>query len=103
MKTLPKGSEAYDFAYKDAMQRIEEYDTDFQKFAKDALSWISCATRPLDTIELQHALAVEAVSELDGDNIPDLDDIASVCAGLITVDEKSNIIRLVHYTAQEYF
>jgi hypothetical protein len=26
-----------------------------------------------------------------------------VCAGLVTVDPESNIIRLVHYTTQEYF
>ena len=29
--------------------------------------------------------------------------MASVCAGLVTVDEESKIIRLVHYTTQEYF
>jgi ankyrin repeat protein len=29
--------------------------------------------------------------------------MVSVCAGLVTVDEESNIIRLVHYTTQEYF
>lgn len=27
----------------------------------------------------------------------------SVCAGLVTVDGESNIVRLVHYTTQEYF
>ena len=27
----------------------------------------------------------------------------SVCAGLVTIDEESSIIRLVHYTTQEYF
>jgi len=27
----------------------------------------------------------------------------SVCAGLVTVTKESNIIRLVHYTTQEYF
>jgi hypothetical protein len=41
--------------------------------------------------------------ELDCDNIPDIEDIISVCAGLVIVDEESNIIRLVHYTTQEYF
>lgn len=29
--------------------------------------------------------------------------MVSVCAGLVTVDEQSNIIRLVHYTTQDYF
>jgi ankyrin repeat protein len=29
--------------------------------------------------------------------------MVSVCAGLVTVDKKSDVIRLVHYTTQEYF
>lgn len=32
-----------------------------------------------------------------------MEDVISVCAGLVTVDEESNIIRFVHYTTQEYF
>ncbi|KAM7210536.1 hypothetical protein V8F06_014081 [Rhypophila decipiens] len=40
--------------------------------------------------------------ELDYDNIPEIEDILGACAGLVTVDEESNIIRLVHYTTQEY-
>lgn len=43
-----------------------------------------------------------ADEELDLDNIPDLKDILSVCAGLVTVNEESQIIRLVHYTTQDY-
>jgi hypothetical protein len=46
-------------------------------------------------------LAVELKDEeLDQDSIPDVEDIISVCAGLVTVDEESNIIQLVHYTPQ---
>jgi hypothetical protein len=86
------------------MQRIEGHDVDSQNLAKDVLSWIVCAKRPLNTSELQHALAVEAgESELDEDNLPQIEDMVSVCAGLVTVDEESGIIRLVHYTTQEYF
>lgn len=40
--------------------------------------------------------------EFDSENITDYRDILSVCAGLVTVDEQSSIIRLVHYTVQEY-
>ena len=32
-----------------------------------------------------------------------MEDIISVCAGLVAVDKESSIIRLVHYTTQEYF
>jgi ankyrin repeat protein len=54
--------------------------------------------------ELQHALAIElGETSLDEDNLPQIEDMVSVCAGLVTVDEESEIIRLVHYTTQEYF
>jgi Ankyrin repeats (3 copies) len=104
LKKLPTGSEAYDHAYKEAMERIEGQIADSQKLAKEVLSWITCAKRPLTTSELQHALAVEVgESKLDEDNLPEVEDMVSVCAGLVTVDEESDIIRLVHYTTQEYF
>ena len=103
MEGLPKGSDAYDEAYKDAMERIEG-QADAKELAKQVLSWITSARRPLTTIELRHALAVEiGESKLDEDNVPQIEDMVSVCAGLVTVDGESGIIRLVHYTTQEYF
>jgi ankyrin repeat protein len=86
------------------MERINSQVKDQEELAKQVLWWITCAKRPLITSELQHALAVEiGESQLDEDNLPQVEDIISVCAGLATVDEESNIIRLAHYTTQEYF
>lgn len=86
------------------MERINGQMPGLCELARHVLSWITCAKRPLSTAELQHALAVEAGKpELDTDNLPQIEDMVSVCAGLVTVDEESGIIRLVHYTAQEYF
>jgi len=97
-------SKALDHAYKQAMERIEGQEQGFEKLAKKVLSWITCAKRPLTTLELQHALAVEiGEPELDNENLPEIEDMLSVCAGLVIVDEESNIIRLVHYTTQEFF
>jgi ankyrin repeat protein len=42
-------------------------------------------------------------SKLDKDNLSEIEDIVSVCAGLVIIDEESNVIRLVYYTTQEYF
>ncbi|KFY41877.1 hypothetical protein V494_02746 [Pseudogymnoascus sp. VKM F-4513 (FW-928)] len=104
LKSLPSGSSAYDDAYKDTMVRIEGQLLDQKDLAQQVLSWITCAKRPLNMSELQHALAVElGESTLDEDNLPQIEDMVSVCAGLVTVDEESEIIRLVHYTTQEYF
>jgi hypothetical protein len=86
------------------MERIEAQDADSRELAEHVLSWIICAKRQLITAELQHALAVEIDElELNEENLPQIEDMVSVCAGLVTVDEKSNTIRLVHYTTQEYF
>ena len=104
LRELPGGSEAYDYAYKEAMERIEGQIADSKGLAKDVLSWITCAKNPFTTLELQHALAVEiGAPELDEDNLPEIEDMVSVCAGLVIVDKESDIIRLIHYTTQEYF
>jgi ankyrin repeat protein len=86
------------------MERIDSQNNDYKQLAKRVLFWISFALKPITLKELQHALAVEPnESELDQDNVPDEELLASVCAGLVTIDYESNIIRLVHYTTQEYF
>src|SRR5277367_3953063 len=104
LKKFPKGFEAYNYAYEEAMERVEGQITNSRDLAKQVLSWITCANRPLTTSELRHALGVEiGESELDEENLPEVENIVSVCAGLVTVDEESDIIRLVHYTTQEYF
>jgi ankyrin repeat protein len=86
------------------MERIEGQGEDQKEMAEQVLSWITCAKRPLTTLELQHALAVEiGASVFDEENLPETEDMVSVCAGLITIDDHSQIIRLNHYTIQEYF
>ncbi|KAH7142702.1 hypothetical protein B0J13DRAFT_503042, partial [Dactylonectria estremocensis] len=91
-------------AYKDAMERINRQKLGFRRLAEKVLSWITCAKRPLTMSEVQHALATEiGDSELGEDNLERIERIVSVCAGLVTVDKESDIIRLVHYTTQEYF
>jgi ankyrin repeat protein len=94
----------YKTAYEGVMERIENHIADQATLAKRVLSWLSCARRSLTLTELQHALAVEInESSFDEDNLPDIEDMISVCSGLVTYKERSHIIALVHYTAQEYF
>ncbi|KAI9767661.1 MAG: hypothetical protein M1840_005532 [Geoglossum simile] len=101
LETLPK---ELDGTYEEAMRRIESQNDDDKQLAEQILSWISYALKPLTLKELQHALAVEpGEPALDEDNLPDEELLTSVCAGLVTIDRESNIIRLVHYTTQEYF
>lgn len=70
LQNLPKGSEALDKAYKEALDRIENQTPDFQQLAKRVLSWVVCAMRQLSVLELQYALAVETGADgLDEDNL----------------------------------
>ncbi|VUC25543.1 unnamed protein product [Clonostachys rosea] len=91
-------------AYDEAMGRINMQQHGFRQLAAKVLSWIIFARRQLTISELQQVLAVSVGDKkLDEDNVRDITDIVSVCMGLVTVDEQSGIIRLVHYTAQQYF
>ena len=104
LQELPKGSKALDLAYKEALQRIESQKPGCQQLAKSIMSWIVCAQKQLTPPELRYALAIEdESSELDEDNLPDMSEVIAVCAGLVIIDEKSDVVRLVHYTAQDFF
>jgi ankyrin repeat protein len=104
LRNLPKGMEGLDKTYKQAMERIESQGEGFRKLAKRILSWVTYAKRPLSTAELQHALAVRpGMAELDEDFLPEVEVLGSICVGLVTIDEQSHAIRLVHHTTQEYF
>ncbi len=90
-------------AYDEAMRRIHGQRPRLKELAMEVLSWITFAKRQLTTSELQHALATKTGNpKLDHGDLPHIVDIVSACARIVIVDEKSEIIRLVHYTTQEY-
>ncbi|KAJ7164796.1 hypothetical protein C8R43DRAFT_864446, partial [Mycena crocata] len=87
--------------YDEAMHRIETDDRSDD--ALRVLLYIFHARRPLMLEELQHFLAVQAGNPyLDNDYITDGDTLVSMCAGLVALDDDTNIIRLVHFSTQEY-
>jgi hypothetical protein len=101
LQNLPRG---LDETYKQAMIRVESQGGGFRELAKKVLSWAFHAKRILSTAELQHAVAVEpGKPELNKKFIPNIEIIGSICAGLVTIDTQSDVVRLVHYTTQEYF
>ncbi|KAK4101588.1 hypothetical protein N658DRAFT_425381, partial [Parathielavia hyrcaniae] len=101
LSSLPK---ELDETYDQAIQRIDSQDEGQTALAHRVLYWISCSLRPLTVAELRHALAVEPGDrDLDEDGLHDPELLVYVCAGLVTVDEESHQVRLVHYTTQDYF
>ncbi|KAF1997424.1 hypothetical protein P154DRAFT_470891 [Amniculicola lignicola CBS 123094] len=94
----------YNEVYEDSVGRIETQAFLRRDLAKRTLSWVTLARRPLTVEELRHALAVETGDQdLDEDNISDIEEIISACAGLITVEKSTDLVRFMHYTTQEFF
>ncbi|KAF3289933.1 hypothetical protein TWF970_003676 [Orbilia oligospora] len=104
----------YDVTYQTIMNRICGKDPDIKKDKKasvgsarkafQVLSWITRSSRHLTKEELQHAIAVEpGTNKIDKNNITNINDIISLCRGLVTYEEESNTVKLAHYTVQEYF
>jgi hypothetical protein len=103
LKTLPK---TLDAMYSDAFERMESQDTEYAELAETILFWVICARRNLTVRDLQHVYATRELSEgelLEEDDLPDGDILTEACSGLIIVDAESQVVRLVHYTAQQYF
>ncbi|MCJ1261720.1 hypothetical protein MMC22_001586 [Lobaria immixta] len=100
LTNLPEGLENM---YNDVLERIQGQDTELASLATNVLGWIYHAKRPLQLLELQHALAIEPEDTfLDEDGLPEQDLLISVCGGLLSVQE-DNTVTFIHYTAQEYF
>ncbi|KAJ7164799.1 ankyrin repeat-containing domain protein [Mycena crocata] len=88
--------------YDEAMHRIQKDDR--SEDALSILSYLIYARRPLRLEELQHLLAVQpGQTFLDEDCIMERSTLVSMCVGLVVVDDDTNIVRLVHFTTQEYF
>ena len=86
------------------MQRIENQEHDHKRIAFKALAWLSYAFRSLPLRELQHALAIEpGDTKLDNELVMDGQNITALCAGLVVVDQGTNVVNLVHYTTKNYF
>ncbi|KAK4452241.1 ankyrin repeat-containing domain protein [Podospora aff. communis PSN243] len=99
--SLPKELDA---TYDQAMERIRGQSDAQAALACRVLYWVVSSMRPMKADELRHALAVEPGDEgPDEDGLYETGQLVSSCAGLVTIDEGSTEIRLVHYTAQSYF
>ncbi|KAB8300991.1 hypothetical protein EYC80_002915 [Monilinia laxa] len=106
-KALNSLPEILDKTYDDALKRIAEgQDANRTSLAMSILMWLSCAKRPLTVCELQHAMAITELdpgqNELDEDDFYDQDLLLTVCAGLVVIEPDSGVIRLCHFTLQEY-
>ena len=97
-----------DGLYQKTLDRVQQQTGDDGKLAMRILSWITHAKRPLSVDDLRYGLAVEYsdvsehLEEFDEENLLPPRSLVDVCAGLVIIDSNSQVVRLVHYTTQEY-
>ena len=90
-------------AYSATLCRIKGQSEERAKLGMATLMWISHVERPLKPDELCHALAVEIGSpNVNTDNVPSIGTLLSCCQGLVVVDKKASVVRLIHFSLQEY-
>ncbi len=92
-----------DDAFTETLQRIRKQSDGQNTLGMETLMWIAHARRPLLVTELSEALAIKPGStSLKPRFRPSQKRMVDCCMGLVTVDEKSSVVRLVHFSVQEY-
>lgn len=95
-----------DVTYEQALHRIRSQAEEFADLAESILFWVLCAREPLTIHQLQHLYGTRSLAhgeQLEDDDLPDAETLMAVCGGLMILDGSCRSVRLVHYTAQEYF
>ena len=90
-------------AYTATISRLKAQKGHKSVLGLKVLMWVLYSERPLQILELCHALGVEIGStDLDPENVPASQTLVASCLGLVTVDATWSTVRLVHLTLQEH-
>ncbi|KAH6903563.1 hypothetical protein BKA70DRAFT_1110717, partial [Coprinopsis sp. MPI-PUGE-AT-0042] len=101
-KTLEDFPRQIDEVYRQTWERIQDQAPDMFAVAKNALIWVLCATRSLTIEELCHVVATcPDTYNFDRHRLVDEATLMCLCRGLVNVEEETNIVRFVHYTAKD--
>ncbi|KAH6907890.1 hypothetical protein BKA70DRAFT_1150177, partial [Coprinopsis sp. MPI-PUGE-AT-0042] len=88
--------------YQQTWKRIKEQSPDMFIVARSTLIWVLCAMRSLKIEELRHAVATcPDTHKFDCRRLVDEAPLMSLCRGLVSIEEETNIVRFVHYTAKD--
>jgi len=94
-------STLYD-TYGRAMQRIDNQEPNLRLLARKALVLLAHADEPMTVTELQHTLITSSQKESAHIGDIEIEDLVSLCAGLVFIEPESQIVRLAHYTTRQY-
>ncbi|RBQ71331.1 hypothetical protein FVER14953_13197 [Fusarium verticillioides] len=96
----PKGLDAL---YAIIWHQIEEKSQYERQQAKNAIQWVLCALKPLQTVDLSTMMQINPESNVIGP-IEKLSDreIQSICGNLLILDKQLHVWRFCHLSALEY-
>jgi len=90
-------------AYMATINRAKAQKGNKSALGMKVLTWVFYSERALRAEEICHAFGVEIGSaELDPENIPALRTLLASSLGLVTLDECSSTVGVVHYTLYQY-
>jgi hypothetical protein len=102
---LEKLPEKLGDAYNEVWERIFDQNEDRQTIARTALTWITYAKERLTVDMLLRAIALSLepdIARIEEEDLIDVELLLSSCVGLVILNEEDGVIRLVHYTTQDY-
>ncbi|ROW10387.1 hypothetical protein VMCG_02029 [Cytospora schulzeri] len=107
LRQISEGKASYREAYDNAMRRIQSQGQDDREIAMRTLLVLFLARRPLSAEELCHFIAVDlGDSEQEGvfdlADVLELEEILSMCAGLVRYQSETNKVQFVHRSTKEY-
>ncbi|KAH6909400.1 ankyrin repeat-containing domain protein [Coprinopsis sp. MPI-PUGE-AT-0042] len=100
-ETLPVSPSQVEDAYIQTWNRILNQHPQHVSLAKAILLWVLNSQRPMTIEELQCAVAMSSDTfTFDSSRVVPDAMLLSTCSGLVTFEEESRLVRLVHYTAR---
>ncbi|KAH6884775.1 hypothetical protein BKA70DRAFT_1574805 [Coprinopsis sp. MPI-PUGE-AT-0042] len=101
-KTLEGFPPRIEDVYSQTWSRILDQTPTNTLIAKNALVWVLCAARSLTIDELRHAVATcPETHKFDRSRLVNKALLMGLCRGLVNVEENTNVVRFVHYTAKD--
>ncbi|KAH6903560.1 hypothetical protein BKA70DRAFT_1227865 [Coprinopsis sp. MPI-PUGE-AT-0042] len=101
-KTLEEFPRRIEDVYQRTWNRILDQSPNMVVLAKNVLIWVLCAMKSLTVGELCYVVATcPDTHKFDPHRLVNKATLMGLCRGLVNVEEKTNIVRFVHYTAKD--
>ncbi|KAH6905327.1 hypothetical protein BKA70DRAFT_1153029 [Coprinopsis sp. MPI-PUGE-AT-0042] len=101
-KTLEDFPPRIEDVYQQTWNRILDQTPRLLILAKSVLVWVLCATRSLKIEDLRRAVATcPDTHQFDSSRLVDGTTLMGLCHGLVNIEEETNHVRFVHYTAKD--